>query len=352
MPEGDDLDEGILRGLYRYAPATPPSEDTPRAQVLASGVAMPWALNAQRLLAEDWGVAADVWSATSWTELRRDALAVRGAQPAQAGRRAPGAVRDVGAVRRARPGRRGVRLDARGARPDRPLGAGRLYTSLGTDGFGFSDTRGRRAPVLPRGRGVDRAGGAVPSWPRRARCTARCRPGHRQVQAGPPGLGGPRLGGPSTRLSGPPGGHGQPGRAAGMSGAGPLPGRPQGRVRPAPSVTVRPARGTWHAGQMQGKRQATGGTARRVPAANRVHPETVARIERSLGTLGTAAIGAMDERLPWFPGDDRRAPVVARAGRAGRASPRSWTGSSTRSGRRPAGHRGVRHRARASWPGR
>ena len=47
----------------------------PRAQVLASGVAMPWALRAQELLASDWGVAADVWSATSWTELRRDALA-------------------------------------------------------------------------------------------------------------------------------------------------------------------------------------------------------------------------------------------------------------------------------------
>src|SRR5580700_3473342 len=33
---------------------------------------------------------------------------------------------------------------------------------------------------------------------------------------------------------------------------------------------------------------------------NRVHPETVRRIERSLGALGTAAIAAMDERLPWF----------------------------------------------------
>ena len=39
------------------------------------GGACRWALDAQRLLAEDWGVAADVWSATSWTELRRDALA-------------------------------------------------------------------------------------------------------------------------------------------------------------------------------------------------------------------------------------------------------------------------------------
>ena len=58
----------------RAGRARPPAT-APRAQVLASGVAMPWALSAQRLLAEDWGVAADVWSVTSWTELRRDALA-------------------------------------------------------------------------------------------------------------------------------------------------------------------------------------------------------------------------------------------------------------------------------------
>src|SRR5699024_7577448 len=38
-------------------------------------VAMQWALEAQQLLAEDWGVAAEVWSATSWTELRREAMA-------------------------------------------------------------------------------------------------------------------------------------------------------------------------------------------------------------------------------------------------------------------------------------
>jgi hypothetical protein len=35
-------------------------------------------------------------------------------------------------------------------------------------------------------------------------------------------------------------------------------------------------------------------------AAARVHPETVLRIERSMGTLGTAAIAAMDAKLPWF----------------------------------------------------
>ena len=67
--------------MYRYAPAPDSSSNEARRprrgrSILASGVAMPWALSPpQRLLAEDWGVAADVWSVTSWTELRRDALA-------------------------------------------------------------------------------------------------------------------------------------------------------------------------------------------------------------------------------------------------------------------------------------
>jgi PucR-like helix-turn-helix protein/diguanylate cyclase with GGDEF domain len=48
---------------------------------------------------------------------------------------------------------------------------------------------------------------------------------------------------------------------------------------------------------MQAKRQAAAGA---LDAPARVHPETVRRIERSMGALGTAAIAAMDERLPWF----------------------------------------------------
>src|SRR5579863_5133307 len=48
---------------------------------------------------------------------------------------------------------------------------------------------------------------------------------------------------------------------------------------------------------MQAKRQAAAGA---LDAPARVHPETVTRIERSMGALGTAAIAAMDERLPWF----------------------------------------------------
>jgi pyruvate dehydrogenase E1 component len=70
-PENVDVD-GIVRGMHRIATAT---IQGPRVQLLASGVAVPWAIEAQRLLASDWGVAADVWSVTSWTELRRDGLA-------------------------------------------------------------------------------------------------------------------------------------------------------------------------------------------------------------------------------------------------------------------------------------
>ena len=70
-PEGVDVD-GIVRGIHRISVG---EGEGPRAQVLASGVGVPWALEAQQLLKDDWGVIADVWSVTSWTELRRDGLA-------------------------------------------------------------------------------------------------------------------------------------------------------------------------------------------------------------------------------------------------------------------------------------
>ena len=64
-----------------------PQTERPRAQILASGVALRWALEAQKLLAEDWGVGAEAWSATSWTELRRDAHGLRRVEPAAPRRR-------------------------------------------------------------------------------------------------------------------------------------------------------------------------------------------------------------------------------------------------------------------------
>jgi pyruvate dehydrogenase E1 component len=73
MPEGSA--EGILRGLYRFR-ASPRSESRVRLPVhlLASGPIVREALRAQEVLGENYGIAADVWSVTSYTELRRDAL--------------------------------------------------------------------------------------------------------------------------------------------------------------------------------------------------------------------------------------------------------------------------------------
>ncbi|GAA1145585.1 pyruvate dehydrogenase (acetyl-transferring), homodimeric type [Ornithinicoccus hortensis] len=71
-PEGVDV-EGILKGMYLLKPGSGGSEGK-SVRLLASGVGVPWALEAQQLLADDWGVSADVWSVTSWGELRREAM--------------------------------------------------------------------------------------------------------------------------------------------------------------------------------------------------------------------------------------------------------------------------------------
>jgi pyruvate dehydrogenase E1 component len=130
------LREGVVAGLYRYATS---DVEGPRAQVLASGITVRLALDAQRLLRDDWGVAADVWSATSWNELRRDAVACeehnllnpedqRTPFVTRALMEATGPVVAVSDFMRAVPDQisRWVPGD---------------YTSLGTDGFGRSDTR-------------------------------------------------------------------------------------------------------------------------------------------------------------------------------------------------------------------
>jgi len=145
-PSSDGLEEGILRGLYRYAgaPGDSSSERTQApvasASILASGVAMPWALRAQELLAADWGVAADVWSATSWTELRRDALACESHNLLH-----PDSPARVPYVTSALSGASGPVVavsDWMRAVPDQiARWVPGPYTSLGTDGFGFSDTR-------------------------------------------------------------------------------------------------------------------------------------------------------------------------------------------------------------------
>jgi pyruvate dehydrogenase E1 component len=67
------LMEGILKGLYPFRQG---EGDGPRVQLLGSGPMLREALRAQEILAGDYGVVADVWSATSYTELRREALEV------------------------------------------------------------------------------------------------------------------------------------------------------------------------------------------------------------------------------------------------------------------------------------
>jgi pyruvate dehydrogenase E1 component len=74
-PMPDDVDESdIVRGIYRYRAAD--GEQSHRAQILTSGSAAPGALRAQQLLADEWDVAADVWSVPGWVQLHRDGLAV------------------------------------------------------------------------------------------------------------------------------------------------------------------------------------------------------------------------------------------------------------------------------------
>jgi pyruvate dehydrogenase E1 component len=71
MPEG--VEEGILRGIYKFRAA---SNGEATVQLFGSGPILNEVLRAQEMLAEKYQIAADVWSVTSYTELRRDAIAV------------------------------------------------------------------------------------------------------------------------------------------------------------------------------------------------------------------------------------------------------------------------------------
>ena len=116
-----------------------PAGDGPRVQLLASGISVRHALQAQELLAADWGVAADVWSVTSWNELRRDAVAceARALLDPDAGA--------VPAVTQALTGADGPFVAVSDWMRSVPDQISRWvpgdWTSLGTDGFGRSDTR-------------------------------------------------------------------------------------------------------------------------------------------------------------------------------------------------------------------
>jgi len=139
MPEG--VEAGIIDGLYRWAPA-PEIGDVPRATILFSGTAHSAARQAQAELAEKWGVAAELWSTTSYKLLREQAMEVERwnrlhpTEPPQTPRVTDllsGSAGPVVAV-----------TDFMRTVPDqiaRWIPSGRSYTSLGTDGYGRSDTR-------------------------------------------------------------------------------------------------------------------------------------------------------------------------------------------------------------------
>ena len=136
MPEG--AAEGILRGLYRFAEAAPgPSR---QATVVFSGTAQGAAREAARLLAEDHDVAAELWSATSYKALREEALTAtrwNRLHPTEAAR-----TPFVTSALSGAPGPVVAVTDFMKAVPDqvaRWIPGG--LTTLGTDGFGRSDTR-------------------------------------------------------------------------------------------------------------------------------------------------------------------------------------------------------------------
>lgn len=135
-PEGTDV-EGIVRGIHKVSLA---AGDGVPAQIFASGVAVPWAIEAQQLLAEDWGVSANVWSVTSWSELRRDGLAAERhnfLHPEQEAK-TPYLTQKLA-------GEEGPVVAVSDWSTDVPDQIRQFvpgdYSVLGADGFGFSDTR-------------------------------------------------------------------------------------------------------------------------------------------------------------------------------------------------------------------
>jgi pyruvate dehydrogenase E1 component len=135
MPEG--AEEGIVKGMYRVDAASEPGRGV---QLLGSGPLLREALRARAILAERYDVAADVWSVTSYKELRRDALAVE-----RANLRHPGAPPQRSYLERALDGIDGPFVAVSDYMRLVPEQIARFLpgplTALGTDGFGRSDTR-------------------------------------------------------------------------------------------------------------------------------------------------------------------------------------------------------------------
>jgi pyruvate dehydrogenase E1 component len=139
LPEG--VEQDLLKGMYLFRKG--PNSNAPRVQLLGSGAIFREAIAAAELLADDWGVIADLWSCPSFTELARD-----GQRCARYRMLHPQEPPPVCHAQRLLADTRGpiiaatdyVRLYAEQIRPFVTAG-GRRYTALGTDGFGRSDTR-------------------------------------------------------------------------------------------------------------------------------------------------------------------------------------------------------------------
>ncbi len=140
MPKGDGVLDGIVKGLYPLDPSIPAATRATRPQLIGSGPILNYAITAQKILAEKYNVTVDVWSATSYNELKRDAQAAERwnrLHPTETPRKSyldtvlqglKGPVISVSD---------NVQLVAEQIRPYVPT----QYVVLGTDGFGRSESR-------------------------------------------------------------------------------------------------------------------------------------------------------------------------------------------------------------------
>ncbi|WP_426573445.1 pyruvate dehydrogenase (acetyl-transferring), homodimeric type [Aquihabitans sp. McL0605] len=141
-PMAEGIEAGIIEGLYRWKPAQESKTASVRATVVFSGPAQGAAREAVDELAEHWGVAAELWSATSYKRLREQAMETdrwNRLHPTDEPR-----VPRVTELLASSTGPIVAVTDFVRAVPDqiaRWVPAERTYTSLGTDGFGRSDTR-------------------------------------------------------------------------------------------------------------------------------------------------------------------------------------------------------------------
>jgi len=137
-PAPPSVEEGVLRGLYLYSKA--PIEAKLRVQLFGSGSIMQSVVTAQKLLADKFEVAADVWSATSYQQLRNDALSVD-----RWNRLHPGTRPRTSFLAKTLAGVEGPIIAATDfvkMVPDMIAPwVSQRFVSLGTDGFGRSDTR-------------------------------------------------------------------------------------------------------------------------------------------------------------------------------------------------------------------